>query len=80
MIEFLIENWQALVSLVAAIGNFLFAFLVHKRSSKKIAKLSETEAAVDDAFYQVLEKTNALILSMKGDSLDEKDTIKTKER
>lgn len=79
MIDFVLENWQMICSLAASLANFVFALLVHKRSSRKISKITSEQAAVDDAFYQVLSKTFQLIEAMKGVK-DEEKTLSQEEQ
>ena len=79
MEEFIFEHWQLIASLGAALLNFLFALIVHKRSSGKIAKLKDTEAAVDDALFTVQDKLHALLSSIQ-EELNEKKDLKGQEQ
>ena len=78
MEEFLVEHWQLITSLVASLLNFLFALLIHKRSSRKISKLAATETDVDDALYEVSEKLHRLVSSILEDLKDGKESAKEK--
>lgn len=76
MEEFIVEHWQLITSLVASLLNFVFALCIHKRSSNKISKLSSSEAAVDDALFEVSEKLHALISSITEDLYGKKSAQK----
>lgn len=60
----MIDHWQLIASLICSVANFLFALVVHKRSSGKIARLASSEAAVDDALFEVSEKLHQLLSSI----------------